>query len=272
MKLMKSRILTALLISSAFVWSANAAVTPLEYFTFETDSAGSSFGPNWANSGSLGSEWNYGGPGTMAANGFGQMVISNHTGQAFRKLPKAGTANAAAGADEYATPFTTGEYRLDFDFSSWSLDGTATVGGQVDLQLRPAAGSGSVVGIRLKLQDASTARVQLYSDLAAAGFQNGFRNFDFALSELSAQSFAIAFDFDNDTVDYYYNGSLTNSFSDFSAAQLGTIQFSSNTAWDPDHVVSIEQMGVVAIPEPATLGLIAAFGGGILFIRRRFMM
>jgi hypothetical protein len=27
-----------------------------------------------------------------------------------------------------------------------------------------------------------------------------------------------------------------------------------------------------AIPEPATLGLIAAFGGGILFIRRRFMI
>ncbi|VGO20482.1 hypothetical protein SCARR_02545 [Pontiella sulfatireligans] len=27
-----------------------------------------------------------------------------------------------------------------------------------------------------------------------------------------------------------------------------------------------------AIPEPATLGMLAAFGGGILFIRRRFMM
>ena len=29
---------------------------------------------------------------------------------------------------------------------------------------------------------------------------------------------------------------------------------------------------LVAIPEPATLGLIAAFGGGILFIRHRFMI
>jgi hypothetical protein len=26
------------------------------------------------------------------------------------------------------------------------------------------------------------------------------------------------------------------------------------------------------IPEPATLSLIAAFGGGVLFVRRRFMM
>ena len=29
---------------------------------------------------------------------------------------------------------------------------------------------------------------------------------------------------------------------------------------------------VTAIPEPATLGLLGAFGGGILFIRRRFMI
>jgi hypothetical protein len=29
---------------------------------------------------------------------------------------------------------------------------------------------------------------------------------------------------------------------------------------------------VTSIPEPATLGLIAAFGGGLLFIRRRFML
>ena len=27
-----------------------------------------------------------------------------------------------------------------------------------------------------------------------------------------------------------------------------------------------------AVPEPATLGLIMAFGGGVLFIRRRFMI
>ena len=29
---------------------------------------------------------------------------------------------------------------------------------------------------------------------------------------------------------------------------------------------------LVAIPEPATLGLVAVFGGGVLFIRRRFMI
>ncbi|MDF7800151.1 PEP-CTERM sorting domain-containing protein [Pontiellaceae bacterium B1224] len=32
------------------------------------------------------------------------------------------------------------------------------------------------------------------------------------------------------------------------------------------------QLDVQAVPEPATLGLVALFGGGVLFIRRRFMM
>lgn len=34
----------------------------------------------------------------------------------------------------------------------------------------------------------------------------------------------------------------------------------------------LDTAGWQAIPEPATLGLVAAFGGGILFIRRRFMI
>jgi hypothetical protein len=33
-----------------------------------------------------------------------------------------------------------------------------------------------------------------------------------------------------------------------------------------------DDITMTAIPEPATLGLVAAFGGGILFIRRRFMI
>jgi hypothetical protein len=36
--------------------------------------------------------------------------------------------------------------------------------------------------------------------------------------------------------------------------------------------VGLSAVTIAAIPEPATLGLIGAFGGGLLFIRRRFMM
>lgn len=34
----------------------------------------------------------------------------------------------------------------------------------------------------------------------------------------------------------------------------------------------IDSVSITAIPEPATLGLVAAFGGGIMFIRRRLMI
>ncbi len=40
-----------------------------------------------------------------------------------------------------------------------------------------------------------------------------------------------------------------------------------------DHALNATEIASLAsIPEPATLGIIAAFGGGILFIRRRLMM
>ena len=34
----------------------------------------------------------------------------------------------------------------------------------------------------------------------------------------------------------------------------------------------IQDVGIAAIPEPATLGIMAVFGGAVLFIRRRFMI
>lgn len=34
----------------------------------------------------------------------------------------------------------------------------------------------------------------------------------------------------------------------------------------------LDNISVTVIPEPATLGLVAVFGGGVLFIRRRFMI
>jgi hypothetical protein len=40
----------------------------------------------------------------------------------------------------------------------------------------------------------------------------------------------------------------------------------------PDTVMSISEAQISVIPEPATLGLVAAFGGAIMFIRRRFMV
>jgi hypothetical protein len=61
--------------------------------------------------------------------------------------------------------------------------------------------------------------------------------------------------------------------------QIQLIVDASNGAWEYGAVagtatefVKIDSVSLTQIPEPATLGLIAAFGGGIMFIRRRFMI
>ncbi|MDF7822787.1 PEP-CTERM sorting domain-containing protein [Pontiellaceae bacterium B12227] len=57
-------------------------------------------------------------------------------------------------------------------------------------------------------------------------------------------------------------------------ADLGTV-FTSSTLGVGNLLAEENTPGiytVTVIPEPATLGLVAAFGGGILFIRRRFMI
>jgi hypothetical protein len=44
------------------------------------------------------------------------------------------------------------------------------------------------------------------------------------------------------------------------------------TVFAENFEVSTDGLTLTAIPEPATLGLVAAFGGAVLFIRRRFMI
>ncbi len=39
-----------------------------------------------------------------------------------------------------------------------------------------------------------------------------------------------------------------------------------------DHVLTESEVGALAIPEPATLGMVAMFGGAMLFIRRKMMV
>lgn len=40
--------------------------------------------------------------------------------------------------------------------------------------------------------------------------------------------------------------------------------------WGADSTVGFDNVGVNAIPEPATMGLMGLFGGGLMFFRRRF--
>lgn len=65
---------------------------------------------------------------------------------------------------------------------------------------------------------------------------------------------------------------LTDRTLEVGGTAIFEIAFSGGTAGSSGHHLWLDNVAVSAIPEPATLGLIAAFGGGILFIRRRFMI
>jgi len=235
--------------------------TKLEYFDFETDAAGTSFGANWVNAGSLGSVWNNDGPTTIAADGAGCLLVSNHQDAATFKIPKAGTANAIAGSHAYAAPLSNGTYRLELDLNSWILDGTATALKSMTLQLRPNASSGSVAGMNLRLLNATTAQIQLHCNLSAGGDQNGFRNFDFPLTNAAAPSLAIVMDYNTSTVKYYVDGAVTHTFTDFDGAPIASLQFFTAAGWSANHVVSIDSMGLSQYNEAAAPVLAVDFDG-----------
>ncbi|QBG46574.1 PEP-CTERM sorting domain-containing protein [Verrucomicrobia bacterium S94] len=77
-------------------------------------------------------------------------------------------------------------------------------------------------------------------------------------------------------------GSYTMTAMDLGIAEGTTIYAGYSTAWNPSGTnimtsasmksIEVDNFSVEVIPEPATLGLVAMFGGAVLFIRRRFMI
>ena len=75
-------------------------------------------------------------------------------------------------------------------------------------------------------------------------------------------------------VDYDYTGtSGVDAYAEYTGLSSvgGVLSFTVSDYTDSD-LASISQMSLEAIPEPATLGLVTAFGGAVLFIRRRLML
>ncbi|WP_372798335.1 hypothetical protein [Pontiella sp.] len=73
--------------------------------------------------------------------------------------------------------------------------------------------------------------------------------------------------------DYTGGGSAVDAYAEYTglSSSGGVLSFTVSDYTDSD-LASISQMSLEAIPEPATLGLVAAFGGAVLFIRRRLMV
>ena len=229
-----------------------SAVDPwnkLEYWDFDADAAGKAFGTNWVNSGTLDSQWNYGGPGTIATDGAGSLVVSNHNGQVFRKLPKAGTVNADPGSDVYAAPHTSGVYRLEMDLSAWDLPDGINSG---YLEFRAVSGGSAVALIRLRVNPGGDAAwIQLMGREAGSAKYNTYGQGTGSTNKTTATAAAIEFDLDTDTIEYFIDGVSQKAATNFYEVGFDQIIFTTDSNWSTNNTVIIDSMGISKYVEPA---------------------
>ncbi len=220
-----------------------------------------------ANSGSLNSEWNYGGA-SMATDGSGSFVLAGDGNTTTRKLPKKGSVNAEPTGveDIYATPLLGSDtYTLEMTLSAWDLTG-ATVGDSVNFKAMDAAGV-MVALLNLEKDSDTTARLRW----AAANTK--YRNYAVGLTG-SATKISVDFNMADGTSEYFLDDVSQYTFDTLNyAGNIGGLLFTKGGTQDVNwstaaSSVSIDSMGLSVIPEPAALGLMGIAGLGMLVARR----
>ena len=227
------------------------SLVSLEYWEFN-DVAGKSFdtGANdgMTNSGDNGTHWNLGGTvsNSMETDGNGNFVISNHNGQTYRKLPDPG----------YTTPYSSGKYRLEMNFTSWNLDNSSN--GAMGMELVDASNA-RVLSFTLGVDTNDTSK----GKFQFAGISEGstrqdkliYGNQTVDLSHSTRYGIAIEFDFDNDTLEFFADGNSIRTVTDFNATEFSQLKFFTNNPWTANSTVSLDSMGLLQIPEPETYAL-----------------
>jgi hypothetical protein len=225
-----------LIVSSGLLF----AETKLEYWSFETDTAGASFNNGSGgilNSGANASQWNHGKVKGMEADGLGHFVVSNAESK-YRRVP----------AQNYApAQYNSGRYRLVIEFASWSLDPSND--GSIAFEVSDA-NNRRIAGVNLYAEKGTEAKIR-FSATSSTGWQG--KGFDYAgqlvgLKENRTIRCTIDFDLDNDTVTYFVNGTSVKTISDFNASSIAQIKFFTDSKWSKLSTVKIKEMGIIKLP------------------------
>ncbi len=206
------------------------------------------------NTGSIGSSWNWG---DYTTDGSGNLTVPGDSGVNTRKAPPSFYATALAGSDTYS---------FFVDFGAWDMD-AASQGDLLNYKLLDSANR-MLANIFFEVDSATTVRLRMASD------NSNYRNYAYTLTEAAGISARIDFNFADDTAEYFIDDVSQHSFDNFTtAANIGQILMGKGGAWTTAaSSLDIDEIGLSVIPEPATLGMVAAVGGAILFIRRRLMI
>ena len=234
-----------------------------------------------ANDGTTGSTWNYGGPQTQNGN----LNIGD------TKYYKWAVANQQTYRTASFADITTGQITFEFVIADWNLagsDGLGVVNNGIKFNFGDAQNGSAQLEFEVAQDPSNDIRVRSQNsnngNLSGTDAQNQLGGLNLTntasvtvqlLADLDTGAWSTRVDAGSGFVDLVTDGTGMTSID---RIQL-IVDGSNGTGWEYGGVagtatefVMIDSVTLTQIPEPATLGLIAAFGGSILFMRRRFMI
>ena len=250
-----------------------SAQVVLEAFLFD-DVSGTALN-NTTNSGTQGSSWRFGG---WTTDGSGNLAFDSGQGTATRKLPARGSANADAGTDFYspALQWNTGLFSLEIEFDVNYQDNAA--GDNISWGINDADGD-RLVRFSIREKDGNVEVQFSANNDDSSGRNDQFRTAligtnDQAYTDLTA---SILFDFDNNTVDYLFNGSsILGSALDFfvdGTTEIGQFIGSTSGVWNGTsgtNAFNLDTIRLTQVPESDSFALVS--GGlalALIMLRRR---
>lgn len=234
-----------------------------------------------ANDGTVGTSWSFGGPRTQAGN-----LNIGDTKYYKWDVGTAQTFRNASFAD-----LTSGQITFEFVIADWDLagtDGLGTTGNGIKFNV---GGTTGTMQLEFEVAQAPGTDIRVRSQNSNNGSLSGTdaQNQLGGLNLTNTASVTVQLLADLDTgawstrVDAGSDGSWADLVTDGAGmASINKIQLvadGGSAGWEYGGVagtatefVMIDSVTMTQIPEPATLGLVAVFGGGVLFIRRRYMI
>ncbi len=233
-----------------------------------------------ANTGTIGTSWNFGGPKTQA----GSLNIGDTT--FYKWNPGSSTTFRTASFAQQ----TTGQYVFEFVIADWDMagtDGIGTVNNGIKFNFGSVANGSAQLEFEVAQTPGNDIRVRSQNsnngNLSGTDAQNQLGGLN--LTNSASVTVQLLTDLDTGAwstrVDAGSDGSFVDLVTDgagmTSIDRIQLVVDASNGTWEYGNVggtatefIKIDSVTMSQIPEPATLGLIAAFGGGLLFIRQRF--
>lgn len=248
-----------------------------DVFDFESDGSGAGL-TAMTNTGTNGGTWNL--------NSQGGKFVTDGAGDAVTD----GAAGTWARSISYASPITSGKWRLEFDFSSYDFTTFDNMTGINDLTLELRDGTTSVVKLQFRIHDdvdadgvADQTQVGIshLSDGTKTSFFSGKNSTMVAAADAVWKFAAVEFDFVTGTMFVERNNVIiggtgeANDTGSITFSQFTELRLSANGNWASSTadtgVFNTEAIALyTAVPEPSTYAFVTGLCAiGLFLIRRR---